>query len=81
MSTEENVLEVLEGLIEKDDMDNFKINSLVIDVEEKHAPRKVVMSYCERLGKKIKGLLGTTDNAIIFLTDYNKKLYKPYNNG
>lgn len=58
-------------------MDKFIINSLVIDNKEECAPRKVVMAFCEHCNKEIKGLLGTTDNRIIFLTDYNKKGYKP----
>lgn len=57
-------------------MDKFKVGDMVIDNNEKCAPRKVVMYFCEHCKKEIKGLLGTTDNMIIALTEYNKGLYK-----
>lgn len=58
-------------------MEKFTVNSLVVDINEEYPPRKVVMNYCEHCHKQIKGLLGTNDGVVIFLTEYNKKLYKP----
>jgi len=58
------------------ELEKFKVGSFVIDNDEKCAPREVVMSFCDYLKKDIKGLLGTTDGCVIFLTDYNKHLFK-----
>ena len=50
----------------------FKIGDMV--QQEGAAPRKVVLAPCKHCGEYV-GLLGTTDNTIIALTEWNKHMF------